>query len=224
MGVTAICRGTFARGLGACGFSCERKADLSSGLSPTKTRKRDPSVRLKQRRGPQADDARRIVSGETSSLRAISIFFLQPCRRARLYRAWLGLWHRSRLLRIVRTSLRQLELCRQARIFRRCAAGAVLPPAAAPLDLSCGLASACGAASGAPLRFFFSFSGFLISSLMPARFFRILVRSSGVLPLPRNCSSKNCSMILSNFGPRSTPSASSSPAGEAMRSGRHFCR
>ena len=144
------------------------------------------------------------------------------------YRASLALLRQSQLppsgMRLPRRAL-LAAACFPAGDDFPCAApaGAAFASAACDLDFSRPFDSP-GAASFSPFRFFSCFSGFFGSSLMPARFFRILVRSSGVLPLPRNCISKNCSIILSNFGPRATPSASSSAAGDAMRSGRHFCK
>src|SRR6266566_1563388 len=71
--------------------------------------------------------------------------------------------------------------------------------------------------------FFFS-SIFLGGSLMPASLRKTLAWSSGLRALPRSCAWKKSSRTLSNFGPRSSPMASSSPAtpGNALRRGFHL--
>src|SRR6266849_5859587 len=71
--------------------------------------------------------------------------------------------------------------------------------------------------------FFFS-STFLGGSLMPASLRKTLAWSSGLRALPRSCAWKKSSSTLSNFGPRSKPTASSSVAtpGNAWRRGFHL--
>ena len=132
----------------------------------------------------------------------------RPWCRARPYRVWLALLRRSQP-RPLALPHADGDFPRRRFSLRR-AGGCSLCVGACCFGFLAAFRFRAAPASFSPLRFFSFFSGFLGSSLMPARFFRILVRSSGVLPLPRNCNSKNCSTILSNLGPRSTPSASSS--------------
>src|SRR5712675_3458951 len=103
---------------------------------------------------------------------------------------------------------------------------AALASGAFPLGLPCIFISASCALSE-PFAPFFSllFGSFCFGgSLIPESFRRVFSLSSGVLPLPFNCSANICSITTSNFGPSGIPIRFNSSRTVAIppRSGRHL--